>query len=510
MRTNLLDYLEQGGLRSAPAKTWLVDEHSSYTFGQFAADAQRLAGALIAAGVTPNAAVAVFIPNSAAVLVCDFAALYAGAFYMNMDVRAPRNRSMGVLENVRPAVVLVDDETEALIAGWGLPPERVLHWRRALAGATAPSPAALAAARTQVIDTDPACLINTSGSTGTPKSCVVTHRGLVDYGDWFEATFPFEADDVVGSLSPLYFDGYFTGLLMALLKGATFKIVPAEHGLFPVKLVDFLEHEAVSFIFWVPSSLVQIAAYRLLDARALPRLRFVGFAGEVMPPRTVNYLRSRVPHARFVNFYGPIEISVICTWYEVTREFGEEEPLPIGLACRNTGVLVLTDDDRPVAPGEQGELCVRGSCLSPGYWNDPEKTARAFVQNPLQPHFRDPIYRTGDLVSLDANGVIQYVGRKDFQIKHQGYRIDLAEIEHVAGRLEEVKHCCAVYDREKKRIVLFIEGPAGDLGALRRRLSEWLPKYMLPAAVRWVEQLPRNPNGKVDRVRLAQAARDGG
>jgi non-ribosomal peptide synthetase component F len=257
-------------------------------------------------------------------------------------------------------------------------------------------------------------------------------------------------------------------------------------------------------VFWVPSVLTNVANYKILDATVLPPLRKVLFAGEVMPTRTVTYWRQKYPDALFSNLYGPTEITVDCTYYIVDREFKDAEALPIGFPCRNTDVLILNGEDRLAQGEEPGELCVRGSSLALGYWNNPEQTARAFVQNPLNPHYPERIYRTGDTVYRNRRGEIMFVGRKDFQIKHLGYRIELGEIEHAVFQVEGIRNCCVVYNQGKKEIALFYES-AGELDSayVRQKLSAALPKYMLPTAFRWMERIPCTPNGKIDRAQLA-------
>jgi len=255
--------------------------------------------------------------------------------------------------------------------------------------------------------------------------------------------------------------------------------------------------------------MVNIANQELLSTWPLPRLRRVFFAGEVFPTKSLNYWRRHLPDALFVNLYGPIEISVDCTYFVVDRDLAEDEKLPIGRPCRNSDILILNDQDRPALEDELGELCVRGSSLALGYWNNPERTAQVFVQNPLNPHYPELIYRTGDIVYRNQLGEIMIVGRKDFQVKHLGYRIDLAEVEHAALRVGGIDNACVTYNGDKKEITLFFES-ARELSAatIREQLAAYLPKYMLPTALQRIDQLPRNPNGKIDRQLLAGRAAD--
>jgi acyl-CoA synthetase (AMP-forming)/AMP-acid ligase II len=222
-----------------------------------------------------------------------------------------------------------------------------------------------------------------------------------------------------------------------------------------------------------------------------------------MPTRTLNYWRRHYPAALFSNLYGPTEITVDCTFYTVDRDFNDDEPLPIGIPCRNSDILILNEMNEAAKAEEPGELCVRGSSLALGYWNNPEKTAAAFVQNPLNPHYPELIYRTGDLVFRNGRGEIMYVGRKDFQIKHLGYRIELGEIEHAIFQVEGVRNACVVYNQNKKEIVLFYES-ANELSpaVFREKLLKSLPKYMLPTAYHRLDSIPLTANGKIDRQKL--------
>jgi D-alanine--poly(phosphoribitol) ligase subunit 1 len=222
-----------------------------------------------------------------------------------------------------------------------------------------------------------------------------------------------------------------------------------------------------------------------------------------MQNRHLNYWRRKFPEALFSNLYGPTEITVDCTYYIVDREFADDDPLPIGFPRRNMDILVLTEENLPAAVGERGELCVRGTSLAHGYWRDPEKTAAAFTQNPLNLSYPERIYRTGDLVYRNERGEMFFVGRKDGQIKHMGYRVELGEIETAAVGIPEIGNACAIYDAAGSRIVMFYEAEHELAPAyLRKSLLQKLPKYMIPTVFSHEAELPLNANRKIDRLQL--------
>jgi len=253
--------------------------------------------------------------------------------------------------------------------------------------------------------------------------------------------------------------------------------------------------------------MINIANLNLLAKFKLDRVTKVFFIGEVFPTKHLNYWRRHLPTAMFVNLYGPIEITVACTYYIVDRDFSDDDKLPVGFPCRNTEILILNEQNQLAKVDEHGEICVRGSSLALGYYNNPERTTKGFVQNPLNLHYPELIYRTGDSGYWNNRGEMMFLGRKDFQIKHMGYRIELGEIEHAVLQVDGIRNCCVVYNQNKKEIALFYESD-NELtpGFIREKLSPLVPKYMLPSVFNWMQQMPRNPNGKIDRAKLVAAA----
>ncbi len=251
----------------------------------------------------------------------------------------------------------------------------------------------------------------------------------------------------------------------------------------------------------MPSVLNSVSNFDAFSSILPTNLNKILFAGEAMSNKHLNYWRNKCPNALYSNLYGPTEITVDCTYYIVDRNFKDDEPLPIGKACKNTQILIISDEGKQVNKGEIGELCVRGSSLAFGYYNDLEKTELAFVQNPLHSSYPDIIYKTGDLVYENDLGEYIFLGRKDSQIKHMGYRIELGEIETAILGVSGVKNACVLYDDILKQIVAFYIGDIASV-EIRKALMIVLPKYMIPT--KWLVEtdFPLNANGKVDRLRL--------
>jgi D-alanine--poly(phosphoribitol) ligase subunit 1 len=506
MQLNVLTYFESGAARACPEKIAVIDGDAHITFAELRFRAKQLAMHLIGRADVINEPILVYLPKSAGVIVSDLAILYSGNIYSNLDTKLPAQRLANIIANVGPRLVITSRNLVAEVLKAGVKEDSVVLMEDIAIGDGLSDFSSIDKRLERTIDTDPVCIINTSGSTGTPKGVTLTHRGMIDFMDWVFDTFPLDENAVIGSLSPFYFDIYTLELMLCLAKGATLVIIPEQMAIFPAQLMEFLAAKKINFVFWVPTIMVNIANLGLLDKIALPDMRTIFFAGEVFPTRHLNMWRRALPLASFVNLYGPIEIHVDCTYYVIEGDMADDEPLSIGYPCRNSDILILNEHDRLCATDEQGELCVRGSSLALGYWNDPEKTAKAFVQNPLNSRYPELIYRTGDLAVRHADGRIFLAGRKDYQIKHMGYRIELPEIEHQVLGIEGIANACVLYDHPKKAITLFYQPAGADVPAatIRQDLSQIFPKYMLPTVFHSMERLPMNPNGKIDRNGLVK------
>lgn len=495
MQKSVIEYLVHTAAKH-PQKTAVQDTTGSITFTELLHSAFVIADAIRAKGLW-RSPIGVYIPKGCTMVQAFAGINMSGNFYVPLDTKSPDTRISSILNVLESEAVITDRAHEQQVKGmFGkavLVMEDMLE-HQPQANADAESYLA------HQIDTDPVYSIFTSGSTGTPKGVVIAHRGVIDYIDWAVSTFGITSEAVIGNQAPFYFDNSTLDIYLMYATGATLDIIPDMHFSFPAKLMDYMNEHRITFVFWVPFALINVANFDILKDKKPQYLKDVLFAGEVMPNKHLNYWRKHLPHCRYANLYGPTEITVDCTFYQVDRAFADDEPLPIGIACRNSGVQILVDQEREAAVGEEGELCVRGSSLALGYYNDWEKTRQAFIQNPLNKHYPETIYCTGDIVYKNERGEIMYVGRKDSQIKHNGYRIELGEIENAILASRLVDNCCATYDFNNKKIVLFYQAPQEvTKGEFRKGVADRIPRYMIPTDYYREETLKQNSSGKIDR-----------
>lgn len=500
MKTNMVQYL-QDTVDTYPDRFAVIEGDEKINFRELDQRCRNFAKAILEKDPTiMNYPIAVYLPKSIDCVVADVGTLYSGNMYMNLDVKTPVLRIRNIVEQMKPAYIITDEKQKLDISGLNV---KILYIKDLLLDDTRDNQI-IKRRLDRIIDTDPLCIINTSGSTGVPKGVVLNHKSFIDFIEWAISTLKIGDREIIGSLSPAVFDIYSFELCMLMAKGSTIVILPEGMSAFPARLLEQMELLRVTFIFWVPTIMVNIANIDLLSNFMLSSLRTIWFAGEVFPTKAFNYWREHLPDAKFVNLYGPIEITLDCIYYIVERRLSDDEPIPIGFPCRNTDILLLKEDDTLAAQGEEGEICVRGTSLAMGYYRNPEKTAAAFMQNPLNDAYPELIYRTGDIAYMNDRGEYVFKGRKDTLIKHMGYRIELSELEHIVGfAIAEIQNCCVLYHAATKEIVLVYEAQEELKSAdMRRQLAQHCPKYMIPVKYIRLGSLPMNTNGKVDRLKV--------
>jgi amino acid adenylation domain-containing protein len=530
----LLQQLLTESAARAPRLPAVASHGRFLTYEELDRLSNKVSRALVARGVARGDRVGILVPKSAPSIVAVFGALKAGACYVPLDPKSPAARLSSIMRDSGIGVVLADEETagqavalrdsvpelrSVIVTGphWGglgrqpaaAPPAgpAVLPWETVLAEPDEPLQ------EDRAIESDLAYILYTSGSTGTPKGVMISHRASLTFVTWAAACTGLSEQDRVCSPAPLHFDLSVFDIFSACQAAACMVVLPEMMSTFPARLAEWMERERISVWYSVPSILTMLATYGDLGGHDLSRLRAIIFAGEVFPVKHLTRLVGELPHARYLNWYGPTETNV-CTSFEVPTGADRAEltaPVPIGKACANTEVFAVTADGRRVSrPGEEGELYVRGPGLMQGYWGQPGKTGEVLVSNPFQEAYDEPAYRTGDLVTLDADRNYLFLGRRDGMVKTRGYRVELGEVEaalcaHSAIREAVVLPVPDELLGSRLRAVIAADGGSGlTRQEVVEHCRQRLPRYMVPDVVEFCEALPRTSTGKVDRTRLAQ------
>lgn len=493
----VLQYLERAASLS-PERTACVDDTQRYTYQELCSRS-RAAGAALSHLIRPREPVAVYMEKSCDALCAFFGTAYAGGFYSYFNPELPASRLQQIQSVLQARYVITDlHHLETIRAVF--PPESILLLEDLISQSA--DAGRLAPIRAAMIDTDPLYINFTSGSTGLPKGVLVSHRSVLDFIDVFTDTFSLSRNDRIGNQAPFDFDVSVKDIYGALKLQATLVIIPRRLFSRPKELLDFLCVHQVTTLIWAVSALCLISTFHGLDYRTPEAVRNVLFSGEVMPLKHLKVWMDHLPNAQFVNLYGPTEITCNCTYHILDPRRDYQGGIPIGRPFPNEEVFLLDENDREILdPDTVGELCVRGTALALGYYRAPEQTAAAFVPDPRNDAYPELIYRTGDLGRYTPQGELMYSGRKDFQIKHLGHRVELEEIERAVSALEGVERCCCVYEKTRQKIHAFYMGQA-EPTQLRRQIKEQLPYFMVPGTLTPVPQFPLTKNGKVDRKLL--------
>lgn len=491
------------------------------TYQELEKRSNQLANVLTDAGVRRGDRVGIHMNKGLESAVAMYGIMKSGAAYVPLDPYAPAGRIGYVIQDcgIRHVIakenklanleqifsektplefILGIEKQEELPATW-------VSWEDIYASPDQP-------AGINLTEQDLAYILYTSGSTGVPKGIMHTHRSGLSFAEWAVETYDLHAADRISNHAPLHFDLSTFDFFASSIAGATTIVIPEALTKFPANLSRLIENERISVWYSVPFALIQLMQRGDMEAHDLSSLRWILFAGEVFPTKHLRQLMLMLPEVQFSNLYGPTETNV-CTYYHVESVPEDtEETIPIGKVCANIEDLVLDADGREVAPGEVGELLIRGGVVMKGYWGQPEKTLKGFYRRPAFDQFEDLFYHTGDLVQMDTQGNYRYLGRKDRQIKTRGYRVELDEIE-VAMLAHASVHEAAAYpvpDGQGSNLieaaVIVKEGLELDESALVAHLNQRLPPYAIPVKIDFLADFPRTSTGKINRRELQARA----
>lgn len=503
-KLNILWSLEQTAEKYAD-RVAVSDVNQELTWKELVKKAQVI-GAELSEKVQPGNPVPVLLEKSSETLAVMLGIVYAGCFYVPVNPMNPAERLRKIMEKLDPEVIISDEKGKEQLAAVGNGLENKVMGPEALKTATGTELSEEQYSRLEQIqgqwkETDVLYGIFTSGSTGTPKAIVVSHGAASRFIRHFTEIFEITSADVIGNQAPFDFDVSVKDIYSSIMTGAQLVLIPKEYFSTPPRLLDYLCDKKVTNLTWAVSALTLVSALKGLNYRVPESVKRVMFSGEAMPAKQLRIWQEKLPEAKFVNLYGPTEITCNCTYFPIERQYEDSEKIPAGKAFPGRRVILVDEEGKQVTePGVQGEICSAGESLANGYYKEPEQTAEKFVLYPVD-GTEQRMYRTGDLGSYDEEGNIVFAGRKDFQIKHMGYRIEPGEIEAAIGALPEIHACVCIYLETTDEILLFYQGKIKQ-EALSAAVSGKLPAYMRPNKFIRIRQMPYNSNGKVDRKLL--------
>jgi amino acid adenylation domain-containing protein len=509
----LLTHSIEESAKRFPEKDAFVFLNRSVSYRELDIQSNQVANLLVELEVKKGDRVGIYMNRSLETAVSIYGIMKAGAAYVPLDPDAPIKRTQFLINDCNINVLLtipskkrqvkeiieganqlkacigIKDDLDIQTFSW----ENV--WQQVDQKPTV-----------TVLGDDLAYIMYTSGSTGLPKGIMHTHNSGLSYAKLTADLYQVTEEDRIGNHAPLHFDistfGYFTGPY----SGATTVIVSDPHTKMPASLAQLIEKEKLSIWYSVPLALVQLLQSKSLEDSDMSNLRWILYGGEVFPTKHLASLMKIWPNCQFSNVYGPAEVNQ-CTFYTIPEPPKEEDLIPLGQVWKNTEMLILSQDDEIAEIGETGELLIRSATMMKGYWNQSELTKKSLFKLSINSNYQKVFYRTGDLVKVDDNNNLLFLGRKDRQIKIRGYRVELEEVVGVLTTHKDVHEAAVFVIRNEETIriaaaIILKENNSTTVEELKKYLEQHLPKYAVPESIFIRKELPRTSNGKINHLKL--------
>ena len=511
MKKTIIDWLVTAA-EKYPDRTAYTDGEQSLTFSQVYALSsvimKNLTHSLPDSRSLLPQTIVVITDRSITVPSQFFGIVMAGYVYVPVGADLPSARIHAILDTAMPSAVILPASCSRLYE------DLKENWKCIIAETLFSAEACSSSMYfgDSLLSSDPLYIIFTSGSTGRPKGVITSHESLMRYICDFRDMMDIKCDDRLAGQSPLDYIAAIRDIYLPLLTGCTTYFLKKQLFMEPEILFSFMNEHRITAAAWSAPSLKILTSLGAFEGGLVPAfLTRLCFSGSVLPCSVLRKWQDALPDCRFINQYGPTEATASCTFYEVDHPVSREEVLPIGKPYSNYKIYLIHEEDegiyRAAAPGETGEICVGGPCVTLGYYRDPDRTSKSFVQNPLHNDFHDRIYRTGDLGRLSPDGMLEFCGRLDRQIKHMGHRIELDEVEQCVNQIEGIAECACIYLEQKEVLVLFYSGNS-TAREISIHMRKSLPGYMVPRKIFSEAELPHLPNGKLNLTNLRSRAEE--
>ena len=522
--TNLLSYLYTTAAKHL-AKPAFIGETSTFTFSELKSKTEII-GSFIADKNIYNEPVLVFMEKSPEEISALLGVICSGNYYVALDLEMAKTRLNHIIDITESKLMICDKHTKAKAESLGFK-GKIYNYDEIITGKT--SHETLLKIYQKSKDTNPVYLVFTSGSTGVPKGVMASHRNVIDYIEGLGEILECDENTIFGNQAPLYLDASLKDVYTTLKYGATTYLIPKKLFMSPVKLIEYLNENKINTICFVASALTIFTKLSVFEYVKPKYLRIIAFGGEVFPLSHFKQWMKACPKAKFINLYGATECTGMSSYYVVEDMKSIENGIPIGKPLPNTEILLLDEEGNQIVKphlaigellsdtkisqivgegktmgkGLQGEICIGGTGLALGYYKDVERTKEKFVKNPLNEGISKLIYKTGDIGYYGEDGEIYFAGRKDNQIKHRGYRIELEEIEACGNEISGVERGVCHYDNDKEVIFFFYEGSI-ESDKIKEYFRNKLAGYMVPGKIVKLAKLPVMAGGKIDRKALAK------